>query len=94
MRRIKGPRLTTFQAGLIAVVVIAICTFLGVTKDIPFTKPFEVSAVFKNAPPIHKNMDVRIAGVSIGKVSKVQAVLMALPSKSPTSLHTDCLTRC
>src|SRR5262245_1004510 len=67
-------RFTPFQVGLIALVVILIFTYLGFTKDIPFTRPFEVSAIFENAPPIQKNMAVRIAGVDVGKVSKVESV--------------------
>ena len=44
------------------------------TKDIPFTKPYELKAVFENAPPIHKGQAVRIAGVDVGKVSTVEPV--------------------
>jgi phospholipid/cholesterol/gamma-HCH transport system substrate-binding protein len=73
MRR-SGTRhlLTTFQAGLVAIVLIAVGAYLGFTKDIPFTKPFQLSAVFQNAPPIQKGTAVRIAGVDVGKVSKVE----------------------
>ena len=35
----KKHRLSTFQAGLVAIVVIVIGVYLGFTKDIPFTKP-------------------------------------------------------
>ena len=74
MRRIRGPRLSTFQAGLIAIVLIMIGAYLGFTKDIPFTKPFQLTAVFQNAPPLQKGTAVRIAGVDVGKVSKVEAI--------------------
>jgi phospholipid/cholesterol/gamma-HCH transport system substrate-binding protein len=67
-------RFTPFQAGLIALVLIVIFTWLGFSKDIPFTKPFELKAVFQNAPPIQQGMAVRIAGVDVGKVSKVAQV--------------------
>src|SRR3954452_23740830 len=73
MRRGHASRLTAYQAGLIALLVIVVFTFLGVSKDIPFTKPFQIKVVFENAPPIHKNQSVRIAGVEVGKVSKVEA---------------------
>jgi ABC-type transporter Mla subunit MlaD len=66
--------MTPLQAGLIAIVVIAIGAYLGFTKDIPFTRPYELNAVFTNAPPIQKNSAVRIAGVDVGKVSKVEPV--------------------
>jgi len=68
----RKHRLTAFQAGLVAIVVIVIGAYLGFTKDIPFTRPFELSAVFENAPPIQKGTAVRIAGVDVGKVSKVE----------------------
>jgi virulence factor Mce-like protein len=70
----KGHRFTAFQAGLLAVAVIVIGAYLGFTKDIPFTKPFQLTAVFENAPPIQKGTAVRIAGVDVGKVSKVEPV--------------------
>ena len=75
MRRIaQSRRLGLPGAGLIALVVILIATFLAFTKDIPFTKPFELKATFENSPPIQKNQAVRIAGVDVGKVSKIEPV--------------------
>ena len=71
--RFRG-RLSAFQVGLIALVVIAIATFLAFSKDIPFTKPYQLKARFENAPPIQKNQAVRIAGVDVGRVSGVEAV--------------------
>ena len=59
--------------GLIALVVILIGTFLGFTKDIPFTKPFQVKATFESANSIRAGSPVRIAGVNVGKVKKVEA---------------------
>jgi phospholipid/cholesterol/gamma-HCH transport system substrate-binding protein len=69
---VRGSRFTAFQAGLIALGVILVCAYLGFTKDIPFTRPYEISAVFRNAPPIQTGSAVRIAGVEVGKVSKIQ----------------------
>ena len=74
MRRGQTSRLTAYQVGLIALVLIVVFAYLGFTKDIPFTTPFQVKVVFENAPPIHKNEPVRIAGVEVGKVSKVEAM--------------------
>jgi phospholipid/cholesterol/gamma-HCH transport system substrate-binding protein len=73
-RAAHGGRLTPVQAGVIALLVIAIGAYLGFTKDVPFTRPYELNAVFTNAPPIQKNSAVRIAGVEVGKVSKVEPV--------------------
>jgi phospholipid/cholesterol/gamma-HCH transport system substrate-binding protein len=69
-----GGRLTAFQVGLIALVLIAIATFLAFTKDVPFTQPFELKARFQNSPPIQKGQAVRVAGVDVGKVSAVEPV--------------------
>ena len=74
MRRGHGSRFTPFQVGLIALIVIVIGTYLGASKDIPFTRPYQLKAVFENAPPIHTGQAVRIAGVDVGKVSAVEAV--------------------
>ncbi len=72
MRKVHGRQITAFRAGLIGIVLILVGAYLGFTKDIPFTRPFELKAVFENAPPIQTNSAVRIAGVDVGKVSKVE----------------------
>ena len=74
MRRVAQGRIGPFGAGMIALVLILIATFLAFTKDIPFTKPYELKAAFENSPPIQKGQAVRIAGVDVGKVSKVEPV--------------------
>ena len=61
-----------FTVGAIVLVVVAIGTYLGFTKHIPFTQGFEVKAVFQSANSIRKNSPVRIAGVNVGKVVKVE----------------------
>jgi phospholipid/cholesterol/gamma-HCH transport system substrate-binding protein len=77
-------RFTPFQAGLMALVLILIVTFLAFTKDVPFTKPYELKARFENAPPIQKGQAVRIAGVDVGKVSNVEPVSSASPAITVT----------
>jgi phospholipid/cholesterol/gamma-HCH transport system substrate-binding protein len=73
MRRAgRRHRLTTFQAGLVGLVLLLVLTYLGFTKDIPLTRPFQLEAVFENAPPIQTKTAVRIAGVNVGQVSKVE----------------------
>jgi virulence factor Mce-like protein len=58
--------------GLIALAIIAVGIYLGFTKDIPFTTPFEVKATFSSANSIRAGSPVRIAGVNVGKVAKVE----------------------
>ncbi|HEV2061470.1 MAG TPA: MlaD family protein [Solirubrobacteraceae bacterium] len=69
------------MAGLIALALLAVGTYLGFTKDIPFTEGYRVSAVFESSTSIRPNSPVRIAGVNVGKVksvSRYQDTQMAL----------------
>ncbi|HEX8102482.1 MAG TPA: MlaD family protein [Solirubrobacteraceae bacterium] len=70
-RRSRGP--SALVVGLIALVIVVIGTFLGFTKDIPFTRGFELKAVFESANNLRPGSPVRIAGVNVGKVKAVQA---------------------
>src|SRR5918995_577751 len=58
--------------GVIALVVILVLTFLGFTKDIPFTTPYQVKATFDSANSIRVGSPVRIAGVNVGKVAGLE----------------------
>src|SRR4051794_37475974 len=71
MRKRHGG-LTTFGVGLVAIVVTAIAVYLGFTKSIPFRPHYEVKAAFKSANNLKPGSPVRIAGVEIGKVQKVE----------------------
>ena len=82
--------------GLITLVIILIGTFLGFTKDIPFTRPFEVNAVFQSSNSIRPGSPVRIAGVQVGKVKEVKpqadgdgAVVVLQIHHNGLPLHTD-----
>jgi ABC-type transporter Mla subunit MlaD len=74
VRRGHRSRLTPFQSGLIGLVLIVVLAYLGFSKDIPFTRPYELNAVIENAPPIAKGTAVRVAGVDVGKVSGVESM--------------------
>ncbi|MEA2126305.1 MAG: phospholipid/cholesterol/gamma-HCH transport system substrate-binding protein, partial [Solirubrobacteraceae bacterium] len=65
-------RLPPFQAGLLAIVVIAIGCYLGFTKKIPFRSHFEIQAAFRSSNNLRPNSPVRIAGVEVGKVAKIE----------------------
>ena len=73
MRRGPGGRLTAFQVGLIGLVLVVVLGYLAFSKDIPFTRPFEISAVFERAAA-GQGTAVRVAGVDVGKVSAVEAI--------------------
>ena len=72
MRR-RRTRLSPFAAGVIGLVVLVVAVYLGFTKDIPFTRPFEVDAVFQSSNGLRPDSPVRIAGVDVGKVKSVEA---------------------
>jgi phospholipid/cholesterol/gamma-HCH transport system substrate-binding protein len=94
MRRRKPRNPVTI--GLIASVVIVVVIYLGFTKDIPFTRSFEVNAVFQSANSIRPGSPVRIAGVEVGKVKEVKpdegtdaAVVVLQIKDAGLPLHTD-----
>jgi phospholipid/cholesterol/gamma-HCH transport system substrate-binding protein len=91
-RRQRSP----VAIGLIATAVIVVLVYLGFTKDIPFTTPFQVNATFESANSIRPGSPVRIAGVQVGKVKAVKpqegtdaAVLVLNIDKDGLPLHTD-----
>jgi len=60
------------KAGLILLVVAGAATYFGFAKHIPFTHGFQVKAVFESANSIRLASPVRIAGVNVGKVKRVE----------------------
>ena len=61
-----------FVVGLVVLIVACIGVFFGFTKHIPFTHGFRVKAVFQSSNSIRENSPVRIAGVNVGKVTKIE----------------------
>jgi virulence factor Mce-like protein len=73
MRRSTGRERSPFQVGAIAIVVLGILVYLGFSKDIPFVNPpYEVKGVFADAQNMSTRSPVRIAGVEVGQVTKVE----------------------
>jgi phospholipid/cholesterol/gamma-HCH transport system substrate-binding protein len=60
-----------FTVGLLALLAIALLTYFGFSKHVPFTHGFRVKAVFQSANSIRTNSPVRIAGVNVGKVKRI-----------------------
>jgi virulence factor Mce-like protein len=58
--------------GVLALVVVLIACYLGFTKAIPFREHFEIRGVFRSSNNLTPNSPVRIAGVTVGKVTKVE----------------------
>jgi virulence factor Mce-like protein len=63
-----------FRAGMIALVVVLVGTYFGFTKANPFANPYEVEAVFDTVNNLKPRSPVRIAGIDVGKVTKVEAI--------------------
>jgi ABC-type transporter Mla subunit MlaD len=61
-----------FKVGALVLLVMAVATYFGFTKHVPFTHGFRVKAVFQSANSIRTNSPVRIAGVNVGKVKDIQ----------------------
>ena len=62
------------RAGLVALVIVAIVVVMGWRKDNPFDNPFQVKAAFKDVNQLKPRSPVRIAGVNVGKVKKIEAL--------------------
>jgi phospholipid/cholesterol/gamma-HCH transport system substrate-binding protein len=74
-RRGRKKGLSTFTAGLIALIAIVIFTYLGFTKFAnPFASQYTVHAIFANASGVKPASPVRIAGVNVGQVESVGPV--------------------
>jgi virulence factor Mce-like protein len=91
-RRPRNP----VTIGVIATVVVVVLLYLGFTKDIPFTQPYQVEAVFESANSIRPGSPVRIAGVNVGKVKEIKpqeggngAVVVMQIDDEGLPLHTD-----
>jgi phospholipid/cholesterol/gamma-HCH transport system substrate-binding protein len=87
-----APGVTPFKAGLLALVLIALFAYFGFTKANPFADPFELNAVMNNARNLQPRSAVRIAGVDVGKVTKVEPIRESAPAARVTmELREDAL---
>jgi phospholipid/cholesterol/gamma-HCH transport system substrate-binding protein len=95
--RKQKRRLPNVLIGLIAIVLVLAGFFLAFTKRVPFTdRGYEVQAVFQNAQNVAERSPVRIAGVNVGEVIKVEqmadsnaAVLTMTVSEEGRPIHSD-----
>jgi phospholipid/cholesterol/gamma-HCH transport system substrate-binding protein len=71
-RRSNG--MSPFRAGILALVIVGLFAYFGFTKANPFANPYEFKAVFNDVNNLKPNSPVRIAGVEVGKVLKVEPV--------------------
>jgi virulence factor Mce-like protein len=64
--------MSTFKAGVLAVTTLLLVAYFGFTKANPFANPYQLHAVFRNVQNLKPRAPVRIAGVEVGKVTKVE----------------------
>jgi virulence factor Mce-like protein len=57
--------------GLIGIGVLALLLYLGFSKRIPFVEGYRVDAIFQSANQLRTGSPVRIAGVDVGKVRRI-----------------------
>ncbi|HEX3519444.1 MAG TPA: MlaD family protein [Solirubrobacteraceae bacterium] len=69
---VELQRAKPVRTGIIVVVIVALVTYFGFTKHIPFKHGFKLKAEFATAVNIKPKSPVRIAGVNVGKVSSIQ----------------------
>ncbi|MEY2532223.1 MAG: phospholipid/cholesterol/gamma-HCH transport system substrate-binding protein [bacterium] len=71
-RRGRAPSAVgRFSVGLLALAVLAVGGFFGFTKSWPWSSHYTVEAVFPTANGIRRDSPVRIAGVDVGKVTRI-----------------------
>ncbi len=68
--RNRGP--SPFVVGAIVLVAALVLTYLGVRKDVPFiNSPYTIKMAVRDTDGINSRSPVRIAGVEVGRVEKV-----------------------
>jgi phospholipid/cholesterol/gamma-HCH transport system substrate-binding protein len=72
--RARSNGMSPFRAGVLALVVIGLLTYFGFSKANPFANPYEFKAVFNDVNNLKPKSPVRIAGIDVGKVVKVEPV--------------------
>jgi ABC-type transporter Mla subunit MlaD len=77
VRANHSSRLPSWLIGLVLLVVIAVASVLAYTKQLPWGDAYEVRAVFSSAQNVRPDSPVRIAGVAVGKVTKVEPLTSA-----------------
>jgi virulence factor Mce-like protein len=64
--------MSVFKAGVLAITTLVLLTYFGFTKSNPFANPYELKAMFRDVKSLKRNSPVRMAGVEVGKVTKVE----------------------
>jgi phospholipid/cholesterol/gamma-HCH transport system substrate-binding protein len=68
----RDPGMSPLKAGLLAAIVVLVFSFFGFSRINPFADPYEFTATFQTANNLQPRSPVRVAGVDVGKVTKVE----------------------
>jgi phospholipid/cholesterol/gamma-HCH transport system substrate-binding protein len=71
-RRQHGDRVSPFGAGMIALVILLVALYAAFIHKYPWSNPYELKATFSNASNLAVKSPVRVAGVTVGQVTKVE----------------------
>ena len=74
MRRAHNRGMTPLAAGVVGLVVLLVLIYFGFTKANPFHSATEVKAAFKTVNDLKEGSQVRVAGVTVGKVKSIESV--------------------
>ena len=91
----RRRRMSAFRAGVIAIVLIAIPCYLAFGGRAPWQRDHIVKAVLKSGNELGSRSPVRIAGVEVGKVKKIErgpgstAIVTMAIEKPGLPLHRD-----
>ena len=70
---LRGPKtVTTTGAGMMAITIAVVSVWLAFGGPHPYHQPYELKMVVESASELHSRTPVRIAGVEVGKVKKVE----------------------
>ena len=90
MRRNQKRGLSYTTVAILTIALLCIGTFLAFTKRIPFQEHYEIQATVANANQLKAGTSVvRIAGVNVGKVTKVEHIGEGEPAARVTMELSD-----
>ncbi len=69
----RRRRLSELQVGLLTLGLIVVLIYFAFTRVNPFANPYELRASFRDARSIGNGAPVRMAGVEVGEVSRLEA---------------------
>src|SRR3954470_6961863 len=73
-RNPQSSGMSPFKAGMVAIVIIVVAVFFGFSRANPFHHPYQLKAAFASANNLKTKSPVRIAGVTVGEVKKVEPI--------------------